>query len=72
MAQNFSMTAEYGQHNGKIGSAAAPTTKQPEENYVETEVKNFEYKHRTRKKRQHRSLGLLQHRRQVSNEQLDN
>jgi hypothetical protein len=34
MAQNFSMIAEYGQHNGKTGSAAAPTTKQPEENYA--------------------------------------
>jgi hypothetical protein len=41
MAQNFGMTAEYGQHNGKTGSAAAPTTKQPEENYVEPEAKKL-------------------------------
>jgi hypothetical protein len=27
IAQNFDMTAKYGQHNGKIGSAATPTTK---------------------------------------------
>jgi hypothetical protein len=41
MAQNFGMTTKYGQHNGKIGSAAAPTTKQLEENYVEREVKKL-------------------------------
>jgi hypothetical protein len=35
MAQNFGMTAKYGQHNGKTGSATAPTTKQLEENYME-------------------------------------
>jgi hypothetical protein len=41
MAQNFSMIAKYGQHNGKTGSAAAPTTKQLEENYMEREAKNL-------------------------------
>jgi hypothetical protein len=35
MAPNFGMIAEYGQHNGKTGSIAAPTTQQLEENYVE-------------------------------------
>jgi hypothetical protein len=38
MAQTFGMTAEYGQLNGKIGSATTATTKQPEEDHTEPEV----------------------------------
>jgi hypothetical protein len=41
MAQNFGMTVEYGQHNGKTGSVATPTTKQPKENYAEPEAKKL-------------------------------
>jgi hypothetical protein len=39
MAQTFGMTAEYGQLNGKAGSANATTTKRPEENHAEPEMK---------------------------------
>jgi hypothetical protein len=41
MAQTFGMTTEYGQLNGKTGSATATTRKQSEENYAETEAKKF-------------------------------
>jgi hypothetical protein len=41
MAQNFGMTAEYGQHNGKTGNAATPTRKQLDENYMEREAKKL-------------------------------
>jgi hypothetical protein len=41
MVQTFGMTSEYGQLNGKIGSATATTTKQLEENYVEPEAKKL-------------------------------
>jgi hypothetical protein len=41
IAQIFGMTAEYGQLNGKTGSATAATTKQPEENYAEPEAKKL-------------------------------
>jgi hypothetical protein len=41
MAQNFGMTAEYGQQNGKTGSAVAPTTKQIKENYMEQEARKL-------------------------------
>jgi hypothetical protein len=41
MAQNFGMTATYGQHKDKIGNATAATTKQPEENLAEPEVKKL-------------------------------
>jgi hypothetical protein len=41
MAQTFGMTAEYGQLNGKIGSATATTTKQPKENHAELETKKL-------------------------------
>jgi hypothetical protein len=41
MPQNFGITAEYRQHNSKIGSAAMPTTKQLEQNYMEREAKKL-------------------------------
>jgi hypothetical protein len=41
MAQTFGMTAEYGQLNGKTGSATTTTTKQPEEDRVEPEAKKL-------------------------------
>jgi hypothetical protein len=41
MAQTFGMTAEYGQLNGKIGSATTTTTKQLEEKYAEPDVKKL-------------------------------
>jgi hypothetical protein len=41
MAQNFGMTATYGQHKDKIGSATATTTKQPKENSVEPKAKKL-------------------------------
>jgi hypothetical protein len=41
MAQTFGMTAEYGQLNGKTGSATATTTKQPEENNAKPEAKKL-------------------------------
>jgi hypothetical protein len=41
MAQNFGMTATYGQHKDKTGSATVATTKQPEENSAEPEVKKL-------------------------------
>jgi hypothetical protein len=41
MAQIFGMTAEYGQLNGKIGSATSTTTKQPEEDHAEPEPKKL-------------------------------
>jgi hypothetical protein len=39
MAQNFGMTATYGQQKGKIGSATTGTTKQLEEHPAEPEAK---------------------------------
>jgi hypothetical protein len=42
MAQTFGMTAEYGQLNGKTGSATATTTKQPEENHAEPKTKKLQ------------------------------
>jgi hypothetical protein len=39
MAQTFGMIAEYGQLNGKTGSATTTTTKQPEEDRAELEAK---------------------------------
>jgi hypothetical protein len=39
MAQTFGMTAEYGQLNGKTGSATTTTTKRPEENHAKPEMK---------------------------------
>jgi hypothetical protein len=41
MPQTFGMTAEYGQLNGKAGSATATTTKQPEENLAEPKMKKL-------------------------------
>jgi hypothetical protein len=41
MAQNFGMTAEYGQCKGKTGSVAVATTKQPEENCAKPEAKKL-------------------------------
>jgi hypothetical protein len=41
MAQTFGMTTEYGQLNGKTGSATTTTTKRPEENHVETETRKL-------------------------------
>jgi hypothetical protein len=41
MAQNFGMTAAYGQHKDKTGSTAAATTKQPKENHAEPEGKKL-------------------------------
>jgi hypothetical protein len=41
MAQTFGMTAEYGQLNGKTGSATTTTTKQPEEDHAEPEAKKL-------------------------------
>jgi hypothetical protein len=41
MARTFGMTAEYGQLNGKIGSATTTTTKQLEENYAEPDAKKL-------------------------------
>jgi hypothetical protein len=41
MAQNFGMTATYGQHKDKTGSATVPTTKQLEENPIELEAKKL-------------------------------
>jgi hypothetical protein len=41
MAQNFGMTATYGQHKDKIVSATIATTKQPKENSVELEAKKL-------------------------------
>jgi hypothetical protein len=39
MAQTFGLTAEYGQLNGKTGSATTSTTKQPKEDHAEPETK---------------------------------
>jgi hypothetical protein len=52
MAQTFGMIAEYGQLNGKTGSATTATTKQPKENHADQIQRNFEYKHQTRQKLQ--------------------
>jgi hypothetical protein len=41
MAQNFGMTAEYGQLNGKTGNETTTSTEQPEENYLEPEAKKL-------------------------------
>jgi hypothetical protein len=41
MGQTFGMTAEYGQLNGKTGSATTTTTKQPEEDRAEPEAKKL-------------------------------
>jgi hypothetical protein len=41
MAQTFGMTAEYGQLNGKTGSATTTTTKQPKEDHAELEAKKL-------------------------------
>jgi hypothetical protein len=41
MAQNFGMTATYGRHKDKTGSATVATTKQPRENSVEPEAKKL-------------------------------
>jgi hypothetical protein len=41
MAQNFCMTATYGQHKDKIGSATVATTKQLKENPAEPEAKKL-------------------------------
>jgi hypothetical protein len=41
MAQNFGMTATYGQHKDKIGSATIGTTKQLGEHPVEPEAKKL-------------------------------
>jgi hypothetical protein len=41
MAQTFGTIAEYGQINGKTGSATATTIKQPEENHAEPEAKKL-------------------------------
>jgi hypothetical protein len=40
-AQNFGMTATYGQHKDKIGSATMGTTKQLEEHPAEPEAKKL-------------------------------
>jgi hypothetical protein len=45
MTQTFGMRAEYGQLNGKTGSATATTTKRPEENHADPKTRNLEYKH---------------------------
>jgi hypothetical protein len=42
MAQNFGMTATYGQQKDKTGSAIAAVTKQPEENSAEPEAKKLQ------------------------------
>jgi hypothetical protein len=42
MAQTFGMAAEYGKLNGKIGSATTTTTKRPEENHAELEMKKLQ------------------------------
>jgi hypothetical protein len=39
MAQTFGMISEYGKLNRNIGSTTTTTTKQPEENYAQPEVK---------------------------------
>jgi hypothetical protein len=72
MAQNFDMTAEYGQHKGKIGSVAIATTKQPEENCAKPEAKKLRVQASDPKEATKRSQGLPQHRGQVSNKQLEN
>jgi hypothetical protein len=41
MAQNFGMTATYGQHKDKMGSATTGTTKQLEEHPAEPEAKKM-------------------------------
>jgi hypothetical protein len=41
MAQTFSMTAEYGQLNGKTGSTTITSSKQPEENHADLETKKL-------------------------------
>jgi hypothetical protein len=41
IAQTFGMTAKYGQLNVKAGSATATTTKRPEENHAELEMKKL-------------------------------
>jgi hypothetical protein len=41
MAQNFGMTATYGQHKDKTGSTTTAATKQPEENSAEPEAKKL-------------------------------
>jgi hypothetical protein len=41
MAQTFSMTIEYGQLNCKTGSATATSTKRPEEDHAEPELKKL-------------------------------
>jgi hypothetical protein len=41
MAQTFSMTAEYGQLNGKTGNTNTTTTKQTKEGRTEPEVKKL-------------------------------
>jgi hypothetical protein len=41
MVQNFGMTATYGQHKDKTGSASVATTKQLKENLAEPEAKKL-------------------------------
>jgi hypothetical protein len=41
MAQNFGMTATYGQHKDKTGSTTTATTKQLKENLAEPEAKKL-------------------------------
>jgi hypothetical protein len=41
MAQNFGMTATYGQHKDKIGSATIATTKQLKEHPAEPDAKKL-------------------------------
>jgi hypothetical protein len=42
MAQNFGMTATYGQHKDKTGNTTAAATKQLEENLAEPEAKKLQ------------------------------
>jgi hypothetical protein len=42
MAQNFGMTATYGQHKDKIGSATTSTTKQLEEHLAKPDAKKLQ------------------------------
>jgi hypothetical protein len=70
MAHNSDMTATYGQHKDKTGSATTGTTKQRKNIRRSQRQRNCEYNHQTQRKLQQRRRRPLQHRQQVYNKAL--